>query len=343
MQPNEIVELKDQALAEANAADSAEALEAVRVAYLGSKGKLKSVMKGLSGMDPADRPIAGQKANELKTELSACIEARLGEFAGASGATPADAIDITLPGQWTPAGALHPVRQITDRVVDIFRRIGFTVATGPDIDTVRNNFDALNTPDDHPSRSEIDTFYLDDVVEDRNGVICHAPGSLLLRTQTSPVQIRYMESHTPPIRIVAPGRCYRRDTADATHTANFHQIEGLYISEHVSLADLKGDLSYFAQSMLGEDAKVRFRPHFFPFTEPSVEVDFYAEQFGGWVEIGGAGMVDPEVLKAVGYDPDKVTGYAFGMGLERIAAILYKLDDIRKLYENDRRFLSQFS
>jgi phenylalanyl-tRNA synthetase alpha chain len=225
------------------------------------------------------------------------------------------------------------------RVIEIFDRIGFTVATGPDVETVFHNFDALNTPADHPSRDEQDTFYLED--------------GTLLRTQTSPIQIRYMQEHPPPVRIIAPGRAYRRDTPDATHTANFHQVEGLFVDKNVSMADLKGDLTYFASEVLTRDAQVRFRPHFFPFTEPSVEVDFTCHvckgkgcrvcKNSGWIEIAGAGMVDPDVFNAVGYNPNEITGYAFGMGLERIAMILLEIDDIRRLYENDARFLRQFS
>jgi phenylalanyl-tRNA synthetase alpha chain len=227
-------------------------------------------------------------------------------------------------------------------VSDIFATIGFTLADGPDIEDEFHNFDALNTPEDHPSKDMHDTFYLDT--------------GELLRTHTSPGQIRYMQDHQPPVRILVPGRCYRRDTEDATHSANFHQVEGLYINKEVSMAELKGDLTYFAQQIVGDKAEVRFRPHFFPFTEPSVEVDFTCHvcaskptpkgcrvcKESGWIEIAGAGMVDPNVLKAVGYDPDQVTGYAFGMGIERIAMIMLEIDDIRRLYENDVRFLAQF-
>jgi phenylalanyl-tRNA synthetase alpha chain len=216
--------------------------------------------------------------------------------------------------------------------------MGFTVADGPDIETEYHNFDALNTPADHASRDTQDTFYL-------------ASGELL-RTQTSPVQIRVMEKQPPPVRIIAPGRCYRRDTTDATHSANFHQIEGLYVDRQVSMADLKGDLTYFAQQLMGPDVRLRFRPHFFPFTEPSVEYDFSCHVCGGkgcrvckqsgWIEISGAGMVNPKVFETVGYDPEQWTGYAFGMGVERIAMILFGIPDIRMLYENDARFLEQF-
>ena len=243
-----------------------------------------------------------------------------------------------MPGRWPRQGRLHPITQLIDRTSAIFRRMGFVVADGPDIETEYYNFDALNTPPDHVSRDLGDTFYL--------------PGGLLLRTQTSAVQARYMEQRQPPVRIVCPGRCYRRDTTDATHSANFHQIEGLYVDAKVSLADLKSDIDHFARELMGPAVKSRFRAHFFPFTEPSVEVDFSCHMCGGtgcrvckqsgWIEIMGAGMVDPNVFQMAGYDPENVTGYAFGMGIERLAMILFGIDDIRRLYENDVRYLAQF-
>jgi phenylalanyl-tRNA synthetase alpha chain len=294
-------------------------------------------MDALKDVPASDKPVFGREANLLKKAVQDAYDAALQRLAE-SDAPPADALDMTLPGAWRGLGGRHPISQITDRVVDIFRAIGFAVASGPDIETVWNNFDALNTPDDHPSRDPQDTFYL-------------ANGDLL-RTQTSPVQIRHMTSHPPPVRIISPGRCYRRDTPDATHSANFHQVEGLYVDRKVSMADLKGDLTYFARQVLGPNARIRLRPHFFPFTEPSVEVDFTCHKCGGegcrickqsgWIEIMGAGMVDPNVFRNVGYNPDEVTGYAFGMGIERIAMILFEIDDIRLLYENDIRFLSRF-
>lgn len=326
MNISDITALRDEGLAAIHAADSADAVENLRITYLGSKGKLKEVMKGLKDMDPADRPKAGQAANAFKTGLMEAVNARKASFAEAESSAAAD-FDVTLPGHWRGRGGHHPISAIIDRCVDIFRGIGFTVVSGPNIETVANNFDALNTPDDHPSRDPEDTYYL--------------PNGDLLRTHTSPVQIRHMKNNQPPVRIIAPGRAYRRDTEDETHTLNFHQLEGLYIAERVSMADLKGDLTYFAQQILDPGTEVRFRPHFFPFTEPSLEVDFKFE--GKWIEIAGAGMVDPAVLRAVGYDPEKVSGYAFGMGVERIAAITSKLRDIRALYQNDVRFLSQFA
>ena len=333
----DLEQLTTEAVAAVAAADTPQALEDTRIAYLGRKGHLPRIMAELKNVAPADRPAFGQAANRFKVSLQSAIDERKNGLTASE--APKDGFDVTQPGDWSDIGSRHPIRRIMCDIIAVWNRIGFTVAQGPNIETVFNNFDALNTPADHPSRDDQDTFYLD------NGD--------LLRTHTSPVQIRYMQEHTPPIRIIAPGRAYRRDTPDATHTANFHQVEGLYVAEKVSMADLKGDLTYFAQEILGPDIKIRFRPHFFPFTEPSVEVDFTCHvcrgkgcrvcKNSGWIEIMGAGMVDPEVFRAVGYDPEKVSGYAFGMGLERIAMIQLEIDDIRRLYENDVRFLRQFS
>ncbi|NKB25633.1 MAG: phenylalanine--tRNA ligase subunit alpha [Kiritimatiellae bacterium] len=338
MKIHDLIVLKETALHEAKDAKNDAAVEAVRVKYVGRRGLLPEIMKGLKNMDPGERPKAGQIANALKTELQILIEDRQREFSLSEAKTEDNSFDYTLPGEWRSIGSLHPISKLIEQMVDIFHSLGFIVADGPDIETPFYNFDALNTPAEHPSRDLHDTFYLED--------------GHLLRTHTSPVQIRYMENRPPPVRIVVPGRCFRRDTTDATHSANFHQVEGLYVDREVSMADLKGDLNYFAQQLMGPKVKIRFRPHFFPFTEPSVEVDFSCHVCAGkgcrvcknsrWIEIAGAGMVDPEVFKAVGYDPDKVTGYAFGLGIERIAMILYGIDDIRQLYENDVRFLEQF-
>ena len=337
MQLEDIHSLTETAVTDiADAADES-ALEAARVRYLGRKGKLPEIMAALKTAEPSRRRDFGQAANEFKTRVSEALANR--KTALSATASPANALDVSRPGDRPPLGSLHPIRQIIGRVTEIFDQIGFTVATGPDIDSVFNNFDALNTPADHPSRDPQDTFYLED-------------GSLL-RCHTSPVQVRYMLQNPPPIRIIAPGRAYRRDTPDATHSANFHQVEGLFVDQNVSMADLKSDLTYFAQQVLGPGVKARFRPHFFPFTEPSVEVDFTCHvckgkgcrvcKNSGWIEIAGAGMVDPNVFRAVNYDADAVTGYAFGMGLERIAMILLEIDDIRRLYDNDVRFLRQFA
>ncbi len=338
MRATELAKVLETALTEAREAADGEALESVRVRYLGRKGLLPQVMKEMKELEPAERAEAGKLANRLKNELGALIEDRQAAEAAAGGPA-AGAFDVTLPGRWHGLGTRHPVSMVIEEAARIFGRLGFTVAEGPDVETAYRNFEALNTPAHHPSLDAKDTFWL------ANGE--------LLRTQTSPVQIRVMESRKPPVRIITPGRCYRRDTTDATHSANFHQIEGLYVDRCVSLADLKSTMAYFAREMMGPRVKVRFRPHFFPFTEPSVECDFTCHVCGGqgcrvcklsgWIEIAGAGMVDPRVFRRVGYDTEAVTGYAFGMGVERIAMIRYGIHDIRMLYENDVRFLRQFA
>jgi phenylalanyl-tRNA synthetase alpha chain len=335
----QLATLHAESLAAVRAAADAAALEQARIRYLGRNGLLPAVMKRLRDVPPAERPEFGRRANAWRSELEAALRARAAELA-ARPAAAAPPFDFSLPGRWWRAGAQHPVSRVIDEIVRIFGRLGFTVADGPDIETRFNNFTALNTPDHHPSMDATDTFWLDD--------------DKLLRTQTSPVQIRVMLSRPPPVRVVTPGRCYRRDTTDATHSANFHQVEGLYVDTRpVSLADLKATLTHFARELLGPQAGVRFRPHFFPFTEPSVEVDFSCHLCGGrgcpvckqsgWIEIAGAGMVDPRVYEHVGYDPDGVYGYAFGMGVERVAMIRHGIADIRQLYENDLRFLEQFA
>jgi len=333
----ELDALKEQSLAELRAAADAAGLEAVRIRYLSRNGLIPAMMKQLKDVPAADKPEFGRRANALRAELEAELANR--QTAAAPRETGAS-FDVTLPGRWHSPGAQHPISRVIEEVSRIFLRLGFTVADGPDIETRFNNFTALNTPAHHPSLDTADTFWLGN--------------DQLLRTQTSPVQIRMMTSHPPPMRIITPGRCYRRDTTDATHSANFHQIEGLYVdTKLVSLADLKATLSCFAREMMGNRVGVRFRPHFFPFTEPSVEVDFSCHvcngtgcrvcKQSGWIEIAGAGMVDPRVYKHVGYDADKVYGYAFGMGVERIAMIKYGITDIRFFYENDVRFLAQFA
>ena len=313
------------------------ALEAARVEFLGRKSPLQTLASRMRDISPEERPVVGKALNDAKKRLAAFLDEATGKLS-VSKSGVSETLDVTLPGRKPPIGMKHPISMIVDECVEIFRRMGFIVVEGPEIETVRNNFDALNTPSDHPSRDELDTFYFAD--------------GRLLRTQTSPVQIRVMESSEPPVRIVAPGRCFRRDTPDATHSMNFHQIEGLYIDESVSLADLKSVLLSFAHELFGPDVAIRMRPHFFPFTEPSVEYDFSCIMCkgegcsvcknSGWLEIAGAGMVDPEVLSNVGYDSEKWNGFAFGMGIERIAMIKYRINDIRLLYENDLRFLKQF-
>ncbi len=340
MNAKAVRDIREQALSEANAATTAAALEAVRIRYLGRKGLLQDIMKGLKDVPPAERADVGREANALKKSLESLLRERKGALERAPAVGAAAGFDPTLPGVWRAPGVAHPVSRVIEDCVRIFARLGFTVAEGPDIETRYHNFEALNTPPHHPSLDALDTFWL-------------ASGECL-RTQTSPVQIRVMESRKPPVRIVTPGRCYRRDTTDATHSANFHQIEGLYVDcAPVSLADLKSLLAYFAREMMGPSTDVRFRPHFFPFTEPSVECDFTCHvcggkgcrvcKFSGWIEIAGAGMVDPRVFRQVGYDPETVSGYAWGMGVERIAMVKYGIADIRMLYENDLRFLTQFA
>jgi len=311
-------------------------VEECHARFLGRKGQVTALLKSMGSVPVSERPQVGRTVNRVKTEIEAAFASA--RAALTHGDIADQALDVTQPGRRRHLGCLHPVARVMDDAVAIFRRMGFVVADGPDIETVYHNFDALNTPPEHPSRDVADTFYLAD--------------GRCLRTQTSPVQIRVMERQQPPVRIICPGRCYRRDTPDATHSMNFHQIEGLYVDRRVSLADLKGVLADFARELLGPDVKIRFRPHFFPFTEPSIEYDFSCILCGGkgctvckhsgWLEISGAGMVDPAVFAAVGYDPETWTGYAFGMGIERIAMIRHAITDIRLLYENDVRFLAQF-
>ena len=310
-------------------------VEELRAKLLGRRGVITDAMKRLRDIPPKERPEIGKKVNSIKSTLTAAFEKKISEL---KSSISSKSLDVTLPGRRQGIGRKHPVSQVIDDAIDIFRQMGFVAAVGPDIEDEYHNFDALNTPADHPSRDIQDTFYL--------------PDGSLLRTQTSPVQIRVMEMQKPPVRIVAPGRCYRRDTPDATHSVNFHQVEGLFVDVNVSLADLKATLLKFAHEMFGKDINVRFRPHFFPFTEPSLEYDFSCMNCkgkgckvcknSGWLEISGAGMVDPEVFKHVGYDPERYTGFAFGMGVERLAMIRYNVPDIRLFYENDVRFLQQF-
>ncbi|HBC86606.1 MAG TPA: phenylalanine--tRNA ligase subunit alpha [Lentisphaeria bacterium] len=313
-------------------------IEAVRVEILGRNGFIHSISAEMKNIPPQEKPEFGKAFNLAKNKIeSLLVEAKENLKAG-SAKKSEGLIDVTLPGRKWPLGTKHPISKVIDDCVAIFRRMGFIVAEGPEIETVYHNFDALNTPADHPSRDPQDTFYFGD--------------GRLLRTQTSTVQIRYMEKNQPPVRIVSPGRCYRRDTPDATHSMNFHQIEGLYIDKNVSMADLKSTLLYFGKELMGSETQLRLRPHFFPFTEPSVECDFSCImcggkgcrvcKFSGWLEIAGAGMVNPNVLRNVGFNPEDWSGYAFGMGIERIAMIRYKINDIRLLYENDMRFLEQF-
>ncbi len=338
---NVIIEKINAALEDAekrlqNAATPAE-IEQVRIELVGRNGLFPALSKEMGTVSAEERRATGEAFNTGREQLREWLEAAAERLAGGAGTTAAK-LDLTLPGRRWKGGHKHPVTIIVDECVAIFRRMGFIVADGPEIETVYHNFDALNAPANHPSRDPQDTFYFAD--------------GRILRTQTSPVQIRVMESHEPPVRIVAPGRVFRRDTPDATHSMNFHQIEGLYIDKGVSLSDLKSVLQTFAVEMFGPKAKIRLRPHFFPFTEPSVEYDFSCImcegkgcpvcKHSGYIEIAGAGMVDPNVLRNVGYDPEIWSGYAFGLGIERLAMLRYRIGDIRYLYENDVRFLGQF-
>jgi phenylalanyl-tRNA synthetase alpha chain len=316
----------------------ADALEAFRITYLGRKGRITVAAAGMKDIPKEDKPAAGKALNEVRDAITSAISDKAGSLQNAADAKAAGNIDVTLPGQPTPRGSRHPVSQILDQAVATLRRMGFSLASGPEIETEWHCFDALNTPSDHPARNESDTFYFQD---DR-----------LLRTHTSTVQIRTMETTPPPVRIIAPGAAFRRDEIDSTHLSHFNQLEGLYVDEGVSLADLKGSLEYLLRSIFGEKTPVRFRPHFFPFTEPSFEIDIMLEARGKeskWIEIAGCGMVDPDVFHAVNkargdsaYAAEKVSGFAFGLGLERLAMILWGIADIRLLIENDIRFLRQF-
>ena len=336
--PDEVRQLESTAVEEIQTAEDEKTLQELRVRHLGRKSPLRQVMGQIGRLPAAERPALGQVAGQAQKAIQQALADK--ELALRQAADANSALDVTLPGRRPLAGRAHPLNQLTDELVAIFQGMGFAVADGPEAEDEYHNFDALNTPADHPARDLHDTFYLEDTG--------------LLRTQTSTVQIRVMEQTPPPIRIISPGRCYRKETVDATHHFAFHQIEGLYVDRGVSFADLKGTIEAMGRQVLGEETRVRFRPHFFPFTEPSVEYDFTCSICGGqnaacsickgtgWVEIAGAGMVDPAVFEAVGYDPEEFTGFAFGMGLERIAMIRYGIDDIRLFLENDLRFTRQF-
>ena len=340
---NEFLQQLQQLTAEATAAfqqaDSLDALEAIRVEYLGTKqGRLKAAQKQMGQVASEDKPGAGKQFNATKQAIEAGFEEARQRLSGAGGSRGADpTFDNTLPGEAICGGHLHPITQTIEELKDIMGRLGFSVADGPEIEDAWHNFEALNIPAEHPARDPLDNFYL--ATAGASGV-SDEDAPLLLRSQTSTVQIRVMESTPPPIRIISLGRVYRPDTADATHYPMFHQMEGLLIDEQVTMADLKSVLRLFATSYLGDDVHIRFRPSFFPFTEPSVEADFSWND--KWVEFGGAGMVDPNVLEAVGYDPEVLTGFAFGLGVERLCMRRHGVTDIREFYKNDVRFLHQF-
>ena len=320
--------LQQDAEQEITAVDSLEALEQLRINYLGKKGKLSQILRGMGKLSPEERPRVGSLANEVKEALQSNLDKQRQtlETAKLKAQLAAESLDVTMPGVSRALGRLHPLNSTIDRVLDIFVGLGYQVATGPHVETDYYNFEALNIPPDHPARDMQDTFFLNE--------------NTLMRTHTSPVQIRYMETHEPPIRIVAPGRVYRRDTVDATHSAVFHQVEILAVDKGLTFTDLKGTIKEFLAQMFGETLPVKFRASYFPFTEPSAEVD--VQWKGKWLEVMGCGMVDPNVLKAVGYDPEVYTGFAAGLGIERFAMVLHQIDDIRRLYNSDLRFLSQF-
>jgi phenylalanyl-tRNA synthetase alpha chain len=323
-----------------SSAADAEAVEAARIEFLGAKsGRLKAVQKGLGVVPGPDKPAAGKRFNEVKGEIDAAFVQAQARLAAGPAAVDAAPFDPTIPGKRPVLGHLHPITQTIEELKEIMGRLGFTVAEGPEIEDEWHNFEALNIPASHPARDPLENFYLSAAQKTNTG-------PLLLRSQTSTVQIRVMEQQKPPVRIISLGRVYRPDTADATHYPMFHQIEGLLVDHGVTMAHLKSVLRLFASSFLGEDVHIRFRPSFFPFTEPSVEVDMsWIDRATGatrWIEMGGAGMVDPNVLKAVGYDPEEVTGFAFGLGVERVCARRHGIEDIREFYKNDIRFLHQF-
>ena len=330
---DDIEPLKQTALAELKAAPDLAALEQTKGAWLGANGKFTALMKQLGTLSKEEKPAAGKLINVAKAEIEATLAVRR-EALELAAALPKEPTDFTLPGRRRILGKLHPLTQVTEDIVRAFRKLGFAVADGPEIEDEYHCFDALNTPTDHPARDAQDTFYL------------NTPDKRLLRTHTSSVQIRVMKSQPPPVRIIVPGRVYRRDNADATHNPTFQQIEGLYVDKGVTVGDLKGTVEFVFKELLGSDVKIRFRPHYFSYTEPSFEIDFSSalvKKMGkDWLEIAGCGMVHPQVFENVGYDPAVWSGWAFGFGIERIAMIRYGINDIRLFYENDVRFLKQF-
>lgn len=335
-----LLNLKDIALGEIQEASTIEELESLRVKYSGKKGQLTAIMKEMGKLSAEERPVIGKVANVVREAIEGGINTKKEEIKSIEKEKQlaSEVIDVTMPGKIFTVGKKHPISQIIDEVSEIFMGLGFSIAEGPEVETIENNFDALNAPKDHPSRDMSDTFYIN--------------SELLLRTQTSSVQVRTMKSQELPIKVISPGRCFRFDSPDATHSPMFHQIEGLVVGKDVTMAQLKGTLDNFVKKLFGEETKTKFRPHNFPFTEPSAEVDVTCFKCGGegcsmckqegWIEILGAGMVHPNVLRNCGIDPEIYSGFAFGMGVERIGMLKYEIDDIRLLFENDMRFLNQF-
>ena len=336
----QLEQIKATALNEIASANDLKAIEEIRVKYLGKKGELTAILKQMGSLSAEERPVMGQLVNSVKAELDKqiALSAEALQSAALEKKLLEETVDITMPAKKSKIGGLHPINIVTNDLIDIFQSMGFDVVDGPEVETDYYNFEALNVPADHPARDMQDTFFLNP--------------NLLLRSQTSATQIRTMENRKPPIKMVCPGRVFRADEVDATHSPVFHQMEGLVVDKGITLCDLKGVLEQFAREIYGEDTKVKFRPSFFPFTEPSVEVDVSCSECGGkgcrvckgsgWIEILGAGMVHPNVLRGCGIDPEEYSGFAFGIGIDRLAITRYKISDIRLLFENDLRFLEQF-
>ncbi len=344
----QLEQIRSQALAELNAAETPAALEELRVKWLGKKGELTAVLKMMGKLSPEERPVMGQLANAIRAELEESLESRKTALNASvlEAKLAAEAIDVTIPGEKVAVGHQHPMNQVLQQIKEIFVGLGYQVVDGPEVELASYNFTRLNIEEGHPSRDRSDTFYFND------------DDSILLRTQTSPMQIRFMENNKPPLCMLAPGRVFRKDEADATHSPMFHQIEGLVVDENITMGDLKGALVAIMKKIYGEDSVMRFRPHHFPFTEPSCEMDMQCHKCHGtgevngqvcstchgegWIELLGAGMVHPEVLSNCGIDPEKYSGFAFGMGLERMAMGRMRINDLRLIFDNDIRFLNQF-
>jgi len=337
--PHPLEQLRHDALREIGDARDEQSLETARVRYLGRNGTISAWGEQMKTLGQNEKPVVGKLLNDVRNAVTVALEQAAAKFRGAKETEALAKIDISLPGTPAERGSLHPLTQMLERGIQTFRRMGFALADGPDIETEWHCFDALNTPPDHPARNEQDTFYL--------------PDGRLLRTHTSTVQIRAMQAAPPPIRVIAPGAAYRRDEVDATHSAQFHQIEGLYVDQNVSVADLKGTFEFFMRELFGPDTAVRFRPHYFPFTEPSFEIDVKSKALKGgeqWIEVCGCGMVHPAVFEEINkarrddaYDPEKWSGFAFGAGMDRLAMILFDIPDLRLFAQNDLRFLKQFA
>lgn len=336
----QLEQIKKIALEQLSQVTDKSELENIRVKYLGKKGELTAILRGMGKLSAEERPVVGKVANEVREEIENAIDTKVEAIRTAEKAAKlnSEVIDISMPGKKQTMGKKHPLSLTLDQVNDIFLSMGFSIEEGPEVEYDHYNFEALNIPKDHPARGEQDTFYIND--------------NIVLRTQTSPIQIRTMENQKPPIKMIAPGKVYRSDAVDATHSPIFYQIEGLVVAENITFGDLKGTLEMFIQKMFGDNMKVKFRPHHFPFTEPSAEMDATCFVCGGkgckvckgsgWIEIVGCGMVHPQVLRNCGIDPEKYSGFAFGFGLDRIVMLKYGIEDIRLLYESDMRFLNQF-